>query len=179
MTWPIHTQPDVRLPEVLKRWQSSLRDGHGSNSAPLRSTNNGGTPVLKPVVLTISSGDGLKRFLTTLASISALREERSGEHMVTVSWAMEREALKSLIETSPKDGNSEEIRFELSMAAEGPATTSLNTWSKNQMLGLVGARCDLCEEPFQLHQSYTTICCPELQSLQLYHSACFNGIHKS
>jgi len=170
--WPTHTPTDVRLPPVLKACLAGLRSGTGSSLRLSPSTNDGAQAVLKPIVLSLSAADGLRTFLTALATIYALREEASGEHMVTLCWGMEREALRSLIDSSRKDGDSDEIGFELSIAAEGPATTSPNMWSSAQMLGLRGARCDACEEPFKEHQSYTTICSPELQSLQLYHSAC-------
>lgn len=172
MTWPIHSPADVRLPSVLKRWETSLRNGRGSISPRSPLMTGGAQAVLKPIVLTLSAGTGLKRFLTALATIYALKEEASGEHMAMLCWGMEREALRSLIETSQSDGNSDEITFELSIAAEGPATTSPNTWSRHQMSGIQGAICDLCEEPFRPHQPYTTICSPELQSLRLYHSDC-------
>ena len=172
MTWPIHTRPDVQLPEVLKQWRRGLEAGSGSNSPHSHSMTVGEQAVLKPIVLSLSAGTGLKRFLTALATIYALKEEASGEHMVTLCWGMEREALRSLIETSVSDGDSEEIGFELSIAAEGPATTSPNTFSKHQMFGIQGAKCDACGEAFQKQHAYTTICSPELQSLALYHSAC-------
>jgi len=172
MKWPTHTPTDVQLPQVLKQHLRGLQDGHGSNSARSLSTIAGVQGVLKPIVLSLYAGTGLRRFLTALATTFALREEASGEHMVTVCWVMEREALKSLIETSVSDGDSDEIAFELSIAAEGPATTSPNTFSKHQMFGIQGAKCDFCGEAFRKDQSYTTICSPALQALYLYHSAC-------
>lgn len=172
MKWPTHTRADVQLPEVLKQWRTSLEAGNGANLPPSHSMTVGEQGVLKPIVLSLYAGSGLKRFLTVLATIYALKEGRSGEHMVTLCWGLEREALKSLIETSRDDGDSDEIMFELSIAAEGPATTSPNTFSKHQMFGIQGAKCDFCGEAFQKHQSYTTICSPALQSLHLYHSEC-------
>jgi len=173
MKWPTHTPADVKLPSVLEQWRRTSMDGRGANSQHSPSMADGGTrQVLKPVVLSIFVGSGLRRFLTTLAGISALKEEATGEHMVTVSWGMELAVLKSLIEESENAGNSEEIRCELSIASEGPATTSPNIWSSSQMSGISGARCDFCAKAFQKDQSYTTICSPSLQSLHLYHSAC-------
>jgi len=170
--WPIHKRADVQLPQVLKQWRRGLEAGNGSSSPRSHSMTDGAQGVLKPIVLSLYAGSGLKRYLTALATTYALKEEASGEHMVMLCWDMEREALKSLIETSVSDGDSDEISFELSIAAEGPATTSPNTFSKHQMFGIQGARCDRCGEAFQKDQSYTTICSPELQSLHLYHSDC-------
>jgi len=172
MKWPTHTPTDVQLPQVLKQCLRGLRAGGGSSSARLLSMTAGVQGVLKPIVLSLYAGTGLRRFLTALATTYALREEASGEHMVTLCWDLERAALKSLIETSQSDGDSDVISFELSIAAEGPATTSPNTFSRHQMFGIQGARCDFCGEAFQKDQSYTTICSPELQSLHLYHSEC-------
>lgn len=163
--------PDVKLPRVLGGYLSGLRAGSGTSSPPSRSMIDGATSVLKPIVLSLSAGTGLKRFLTCLATIYALKEERSGEHMVTLCWGLEREALKSLIETSPKDGNSDEIAFELSMQAADPDTISPNTWSKEQMFGISGGLCDHCGLNFHPEQSYTVICNPPSQ-LSLFHTSC-------
>jgi len=178
MRWPTHTPADVRLPQVLKRWHSSLQAGNGSSLPHSHSMSDGDRPVLKPIVLSISAGDGLNRFLTALATIYALKEEASGEHMVTLCWGMERAALRSLIETSQSDGSSDEIKFELSIAAEGPAITSQNTFSKRPMYGIQGVLCDRCEVAFTGNESYTTICSPAVQQMRLYHSACVSVIPK-
>jgi len=162
---------DVRLPPVLEHYLSGLRNGSGTSSPPSRSTIDGATSVLKPIVLSLSRGTGLKHFLTSLATIYALKEERSGEHMVTLSWGLEREALKSLIEAYPKDGNSDEIVFEVSIQALGQDSISQNTWSREQTFGISGGVCDHCGLNFHPKQSYTTICNPP-SHLSLYHSSC-------
>jgi len=162
----------IKLPPVLEGLLSGLRDGSGISSPPSRSTIDGATSVLKPIVLSLSAGTGLKHFLTTLATIYALKEERSGEHMVTLSWGLEREALKSLIESSRKDGDSDEIAFDLSIQALAPDTISPNMFSKDVMFGISGGICDWCQKPFKANHAYTTLCNPVLQSLQLYHSEC-------
>jgi len=163
--------PDFRLPPVLEHYLFGLRNGSGTNSPPSRSTIDGATSVLKPIVLSLSRGTGLKRFLTALATIYALKEARSGEHMVTLSWGLERAALKSLIEAYPSDGDSDEIVFELSIQALAPDSISQNPWSREQMFGISGGLCDHCKEGFSPTQGYMTICYPPSQ-LKLYHSDC-------
>jgi len=174
---------DIRLPPVLEGYLSGLRAGSGTSSPPSRSTIDGASSVLKPIVLSLSAGTGLKHFLTALATIYALKEERSGEHMVTLSWGLEREALRSLIEHSQSAGNSDEIGFDLSIQALAPDTTSPNMWSREQMFGISGGLCDHCNRSFHPTQSYTVICNPASTQhlamgasgggqLSLYHTSC-------
>ena len=118
---------EIKLPRSLERLVNGLRAGHGISSLPSLSTNAGARPDLVPIVVCITRGGGFTTFLTVLATFSALKEEVSGETILMHSYSLDVGALTSLLESSPKDGRSDEIRFEISMRAPGPDGTFQST----------------------------------------------------
>jgi len=118
---------EITLPRSLQRLVDGLRAGHGTTSLPSLSMTGGARPDLVPIVVCITRGGGLTTFLTCLATLYALKEEGSGETILMHSYSLDAGALTSLLEASPRDGNSDEIRFEISMRAPGPDGTFQST----------------------------------------------------
>ncbi len=114
---------EIRLPSSLQRLVDGLRRGHGTTSQPSLLMKGGARPDLVPIVVCITRGSGFTTFLTALATLYALREEGSGETILMHSYSLDTAVLTSLLEASPKDGRSDEIRFEISMRAPGPDGT--------------------------------------------------------
>jgi len=121
------SRPEIKLPRALDNLVIGLRAGHGITSPRSPLTKDGVRPDLVPIVVTFSHETGLKSFLTCLATLSALKEVRSGDVILTFSFNLLRADLTSLLETSRKGGPSDEIPFEISMQAPGPDGTWQNT----------------------------------------------------
>ena len=117
----------ITLPPSLDALVNGLRAGHGISSPRSPLMKGGGMQVLRPIVVCLSHADGLTTFLTALATLSALKEETSGDVILTHSFSLDAGALTSLLETSRKGGGSDVIRFEISMQAPGPDGTFQNT----------------------------------------------------
>ncbi len=117
------TGKEIRLPKVLRRLVDGLRGGVGITSQPSLSIVGGARPDLVPIVVCVSRGTGLTSFLTSLATLYALKEEGTGDVILMHSYSLDAAALRSLLETSRKAGNSDEITFEISMRAPGPDGT--------------------------------------------------------
>jgi len=111
------------LPRSLENLAIGLKAGVGITSQRSLSHRAGGQPVLVPTVVCITLATGFMTFLTTLATLSALSEERSGDVILTQSFNLDRGALKSLLESSLKDGSSEEIKFEIMMSRSDALAT--------------------------------------------------------
>lgn len=118
---------EIILPPSLDALVNGLRAGHGITSPHSPLTKGGGTQVLRPVVVSLSRGGGLTCFLTALATLSALKEEVSGDVILTQSFNLDVGALTSLLESSQIGGNSDVIRFEISIQSPGPDGTFQNT----------------------------------------------------
>lgn len=117
----------ITLPPSLDALVNGLRAGHGITSPHSPLMKDGATQVLRPIVVCLSHVDGLTTFLTALATLSALREERSGDVILTQSFSLDVGALTSLLEHCQKGGNSDVIRFEISIQAPGQDGIFLNT----------------------------------------------------
>jgi len=117
----------ILLPPSLKALVDGLQAGHGISSARSPLTSDGGPRVLRPIVVCLTRKGGFTTFLTALATLSALKEERSGDVILTHSFSLDVGALTSLLETSRKGGNTDEITFEISMQSPGPDSTFQST----------------------------------------------------
>lgn len=166
---------DIRLPPSLASLVRGLKAGRGRISQRSLLTDAGVRPDLTPIVVTISPEDGLSRFLTALGTLFALREDASGEHIVTLSFPLERGALTSLVSTSASGGSSDEIGFEISIPLLGLAATLPSISSKRPTTGISGAACDHCGKPFYREDSYVQFVEPP-HGMHLYHHSCFNQI---
>jgi len=118
---------EVILPKSLQNLVNGLRAGHGITSQPSLLISGGARPDLVPIVVCITRGGGFTTFLTALATLYALKEEATGEVILMHSYSLDVGALTSLLEASPKDGHSDEIRFEISMRSPGPDGTFPST----------------------------------------------------
>jgi len=118
---------EVKLPASLNALVNGLRAGHGINSQPSLSTNAGARPVLVPIVVSLTRDGGFTTFLTALATLSALKEEVSGDVILTHSFSLDVGVLMSLLETSRKGGILDVIRLEISMQSPGPDGTFRST----------------------------------------------------
>jgi len=118
---------EIRLPRALQSLVDGLRDGHGITSRPSLSMSGGARPDLVPIVVCVSRGGGLMRFLTCLATLYALKEEGTGDVILMHSYSLDAEMLMSLVRGSRRDGPSDEIQFEISMRAPGPDGTFRST----------------------------------------------------
>jgi len=118
---------EIRLPASLQNLVNGLRRGLGITSQPSLSMQDGARPDLVPIVVCITRGSGFTTFLTALATLYALKEESTGEVILMCSYSLDAAALTSLLAHSPKDGHSDEIRFETSMRAPGPDGTFRST----------------------------------------------------
>jgi hypothetical protein len=118
---------ELELPASLKRLVNGLRAGRGTTSLLSPSTRGGARPDLVPIVVSLSHRDGFSHFLTTLASLSALKEEGTGETILTHSYNLDAGMLMSLVESCRSVGNSAEITFAISMRAPAPDGTFRNT----------------------------------------------------
>lgn len=165
----------IRLTRAQEAWLNGFASSSGTSSPLSHLTVVGARKDLTPTVVLLSQGDGLRRFLTVLATTSALKEDRSGEHTLMLSLGLERAVLTSMLESFPSDGASDEIRFELLIPAGAPDGTSPNTSLRTQISGISGARCDLCGKGFKENQSYVQECSPLHQTMYLYHRDCFYG----
>ncbi len=121
------TSKEITLPSALQNLVNGLRAGHGIISQPSVSIHGGVRPDLVPIVVCVSQGAGLTRFLTCLATLYALKEESSGDVILMHSYSLDAGMLTSLLAHSPKDGDGGEIKFEISMRQPGPDGTFLNT----------------------------------------------------
>lgn len=117
----------ITLPPSLDALVNGLRAGHGITSPHSPLTKGGGTQVLRPVVVCLSHGSGLTTFLTALATLSALKEEVSGDVILTQSFSLDVGALTSLLESCQQGGGSDVIRFEISIQSPGPDGTFQST----------------------------------------------------
>jgi len=172
MKWD-NSSENSSLTPGLKQWARGLDASNGSSSLLSRLTAASAIPpVLKPIVLSLSARGGLSRYLISLATIYALREEASGEHMVTLSWDLETEAVTSVLKASQNGGTPGEIEFALTMSNEGQPGTSPSMSLRPQPLGVSGVPCDVCGTPLEKNQDYTTICSPNRNALTLAHSGC-------
>lgn len=115
--------PEVKLSPVLQSLLSGLKAGGGITSLLSPSTLAGVRPDLVPIVVSLSHGDGLRLFLTSLATMYALRQEGSGERTLTLSFNLGREALQVLLDSYNNAGGSGEIPFEISLAVGQESTT--------------------------------------------------------
>jgi len=121
------TSKEIPLPKSLSNLVNGLRAGHGITSQPSLSMSGGARPDLVPMVVCVTRGGGFTTFLTVLATLYALKEESTGDVILMHSYSLDAGALTSLLEASPKDGRSDEIRFEISMRAPGPDGTFPST----------------------------------------------------
>lgn len=124
---PHGSSQEIVLPKSLRRLVDGLRAGVGITSQPSLLMRGGARPDLVPIVVCITRGGGFTTFLTTLATLYALKEEGTGDVILMHSYSLDAAALRSLLEASPKDGGSDEIRFEISMRAPGPDGTFPST----------------------------------------------------
>lgn len=175
---PDNSSSEVRLPSSLQRLAAGLRAGGGASSQRSLSMIDGERLDLIPIVFSLSPSGGLTRFLTVLGTLRALREESSGERILMLSWGLEREDLKSLLESSLNDGDSGEITFELSIPAEGPNGMSPSTSPKPQITGLSGVPCDRCGQEILLGDSYVTRCDPP-HGLIVWHPHCARAMMRA
>lgn len=162
----------TRLPRSLQRLADGLKAGAGPTSQRSPLTRVGESPALLPIVVSRSRGSGLKRFLTTLGTMSALREGSTGERILTLSLDLDAAAFLSLIEPSEKRGAMAEISLDLSFPTEPLSGTSASTWSKRQTFGISVDHCDHCDQPIQPRQAYVAFTDPVADSLRLVHRAC-------
>jgi len=162
----------LRLSPAQQQWLDGLQAGNGLSSGLSRLTNVGVKPDLVPIVVSLSPGDGLARFLTVLATSSALKEESTGELMLMLSLGLEREALRSLLGSSPSDGDSDEIGFDLLMPVSDATATSLSTSPRTQTSGTSGVPCDKCKAP--INRDYVQVVTPP-HGMSLYHVSCALG----
>lgn len=167
-----HGSSSVKLSRAQQQWLDGLKAGDGLTSPLSRMTTVGEKPVLLPIVVSLSPASGLRRFITTLATSYALREDDSGELMLMLSWGLEREALKSLVETFRRDGSSAEIGFELLMPVPESTAISASTSSKTPMSGISGVPCDYCKKPFKPQEAYVQFVVPEVNEMRLWHGRC-------
>ena len=165
------TPASIILPRPLQRFLDGLRAGRGISSQPSPLTTDGARPDLTPIVCSLSRAGGLTHFLTTLATISAWNEEGTGEPILMLSWGLEPEALKSLLETSGERGGAGEIAFSVTMSAGEPAGTSPSTSPKHRIIGTLGAPCERCRLPFRPGEAYIEIVIPP-DRLMVYHGSC-------
>lgn len=164
----------TRLPRPLQTLVAGLKAGSGTTSPRSHLMNVGGRPDLIPIVFSITPGGGLTRFLTTLGTLSALKEERSGERILMLSWGLEREDLRSLLQTSVDDGGAGEIAFDLSIPAEVPNGTSPSISPRPQTSGISGVPCDVCGQPIRSGDPYASWVIPP-DDMSLYHPHCLRG----
>jgi len=118
---------EIRLPSVLQSLVDGLRAGHGTTSVPSLSMSGGARPDLVPIVVCTTPGPGFTTFLTALATLYALREEATGDVILTLSYSLDGEALTSLLASSRRVGKKGGITFEISMRAPGPDGTFRST----------------------------------------------------
>ena len=78
----------VRLSPAQTKWLAGLKAGAGLTSQLSRMTTVGARPDLLPIVVSLSRGGGLSRFITTLATSYALKEDATGELMLMLSWGL-------------------------------------------------------------------------------------------
>ena len=123
---PGNSKP-TRLGRGLENLAVGLRAGVGITSQRSVSMIGGEIPDLVPVVVCLSREDGFTTFLTALATLCALKEERSGDVILMQSFNLDVGALTSLLETSRASGNAAVIRFEISMKSPGPDGTFAST----------------------------------------------------
>lgn len=169
--------PEARsLPRALQRWLTTWLESRGDNSPHSPSTIVGARPDLIPIVVGVSRGSGLKRFLTALATFSALKEAATGELILTLSWESDREDLRSVLGLSGNGGGSEGIGLKLSIPAGELPAMSPSTSSNLQTTGISGVPCDHCGSPFQPRQGYVQIVDPERDAMRLVHRACIKRI---
>jgi len=106
---------EVRLPTALQNLLLGYGAGHGITSPHSPLTRDGVTPDLVPIVVSLSAESGLTTFLTCLATLSALKEVRSEDVILTLSFNLDPQLLTSLLATYPSSGSSDEIPFVISM----------------------------------------------------------------
>jgi len=163
----------LRLSEAQTKWLDGLKDGDGLSSPLSRLTTVGVRPDLLPIVVSLSRGDGLKRFLTCLATSSALREDVTGELMLMLSWGLEPAALRSLLAESPKGGDSVEIAFEILMSVSGATGTLLSTSPRTPTSGTSVGPCDHCGDLIIRGEPYVQTVRPP-HTMRIYHYACLS-----
>ncbi len=123
----LSTSKEIRLPKSLRGLVAGYRAGHGINSSRSLSTVDGIRPDLVPIVVSLSAESGFKTFLTALATLSALREEGSGDVILTHCFSLDCAELIQLLQTYRGSGRSAEITFEISMQAPGQDGTFQST----------------------------------------------------
>lgn len=163
--------PTETQSKVYKRLVDGLKAGRGLTSQLSPLMRDGARPDLIPIVFSALPSGGLRRFLTALATSYALREDDTGERMLILSWGLEAEALRSLLQTSLDDGDSDEITLELSMPVREQSGTSPSTSPSPLTTGLSGAPCDLCGEEISPGGSYVMVVTPP-DDMFLYHYSC-------
>ena len=124
---PDLTSEEVRLPDSLRSLVNGLRRGVGITSQRSLSMIGGVRPDLVPIVVCLSRDAGFTTFLTSLATLSALREEGSGDVILMLSFNLGVGAFTSLLATSAKDGKKGVITFEISMPQPAPDGTYPST----------------------------------------------------
>jgi len=124
---PSPDTPDIPLPPALKNLVNGLRAGVGITSQRSLSMPAGAKPDLVPIVVCVSRGTGLTNFLTSLATLYALREAATGERILMLSFSLDAAAIMSLLQSSQISGNSAEITFEISMRSPAPDGTFPST----------------------------------------------------
>jgi len=167
-----HGSNSVKLSRAQQQWLDGLKAGDGLTSPLSRLTPVGERPALLPIVVSLSPGDGLRRFLTVLATSYALKEDDTGELMLMLSWDLERGVLRSLVETSPRDGNAGEIGFEILMPVPESTAISASTLPGIPTSGISGVPCDYCRRPFKPREAYVQFVVPEVNEMRLWHGRC-------
>jgi len=144
----------MRAPDSIRNLVSGWRGGSGDGLPRSPLTTDGGTRDQVPIAVLVSRESGSKSSRECLAIISRLKEDASGEHILTLSWVMRGNVIYSETEETP--GDSEETRFDLLIPIEHLPSTLRNTSQSLLTTGISGVPCDVCGEGIKKGDPYRT-----------------------
>lgn len=148
----------MRLPKSLQHLVDGLKGGSGPRSLLSRLTIVGEKPDRVPIVVWQSRENGSSVYRETLATISALREDASGERILMLSWGSL--ASDSSSENADLGGHTDVIEYDLLLPIELLSGTLQSISPRPLTTGISGVPCDGCGTPFKRQDSYRTSVMP-------------------
>lgn len=153
-----------RVSEVLRRLVDGLGSGSGVRSLLSRSGLIGEKPDQTPGGFLLTHASGSRLFLEPQVTTFALREDVTGERILTFSWGVETTDILPFLTThSANGGEPDGITYELLIPIDRLSGISRSTSPRLPITGISEVPCDTCPELVRKGEPYATLVMPPHQ----------------